>query len=102
MHLDDFANQNLFVPLGIARYEWRRVPIDRITGQGNLQITTRDEAALGQLFLQNGKYHHRQVVNRAWVEQCVASQVSISSVDPYADFYGYMWYTKAELVGSRS
>jgi CubicO group peptidase (beta-lactamase class C family) len=49
MHLDEFAKQNLFSPMGIARYEWRRVPIDRTTGQGNLSITTRDEAALGQL-----------------------------------------------------
>jgi len=101
MHLDDFAKQNLFVPLGITRYEWRRVPIDRTTGQGNLKITTRDEVALGQLFLQKGQYHDRQVVNPDWVEQCMASQVPISMVDPYADFYGYMWYTKAEPVGDR-
>jgi CubicO group peptidase (beta-lactamase class C family) len=102
MHLDEFAKQNLFSPLGIARYEWRRVPVDRTTGQGNLSITTRDEAALGQLFLQQGQYHGRQVVSRVWVEQCVASQVPISAVDPNADFYGYMWYTKAEAVGDRS
>jgi CubicO group peptidase (beta-lactamase class C family) len=102
MHLDDFAKKNLFVPLGITRYEWRRVPIDRTTGQGNLKITTRDEAALGLLFMQQGEYRGRRVVNRAWLEQCMASQVPIAGVDPYADFYGYMWYTKAEPVGDRS
>jgi CubicO group peptidase (beta-lactamase class C family) len=102
MHLDEFAKQNLFGPLGITRYEWRRVPIDRTTGQGNLKITTRDEAAIGQLFLQNGQYRDRQIVNPAWVDRCIASQVPISGVDPYADFYGYMWYTKAEPVGDRS
>jgi CubicO group peptidase (beta-lactamase class C family) len=102
MHLDDFAKQNVFVPLGIARYQWRRVPIDRTTGQGNLKITTRDEAAIGQLILQKGQYHNRQIVSRAWVEQCIADQVPISTVDPYADFYGYMWYTKTESVGGRS
>jgi CubicO group peptidase (beta-lactamase class C family) len=102
VHLDDFAKQNLFVPLGITRYEWRRVPIDRTTGQGNLKITTRDEAAIGQLFLQNGPYHGRQVVNPAWVDRCIARQVPISTVDPYADFYGYMWYTRTEPVGDRS
>jgi len=102
MHLDDFAKQNLFVPLGITRYQWRRVPIDRTTGQGNLAITTRDEAAIGQFFLLNGEYHNRQVVNPGWVEQCVARQVPIAGVDPYADFYGYMWYTRAEPVGDRS
>jgi CubicO group peptidase (beta-lactamase class C family) len=102
MHLDEFARQHLFRPLGINQYKWRRVPPGRTTGQGNLEITTRDEAALGLLFLQGGRYDHREVVSRAWVEQCVASQVPISAVDPYADFYGYMWYTKAETVGARS
>jgi CubicO group peptidase (beta-lactamase class C family) len=102
MHLDDFAKQNLFAPLDITRYEWRRATIDRTTGQGNLKITTRDEAAIGQLFLRRGQYHDRQVVNSVWVEQCIASQVPISNVDPYADFYGYMWYTRAGPVGDRS
>jgi CubicO group peptidase (beta-lactamase class C family) len=102
IRLDEFAKQNLFFPLGIARYEWRRVPIDRTTGQGNLSITARDEAALGQLFLQQGQYHDRQVVSRVWVEQCVAGQVPISADDPDTDYHGYMWYTKTETVGDRS
>jgi CubicO group peptidase (beta-lactamase class C family) len=101
-HLDEFAKQNLFAPLGIEHYEWRRAPVDRTTGQGNLRITTRDEAAIGLMFLQHGQYHGRQIVEAAWVAQCVASQVPISSVDPYADFYGYMWYTRAEPIGDRT
>jgi len=102
MPLDQFAFRNLFSPLGIDQYQWRHVPIARTTGQGNLEITTRDEAALGQLFLDKGRYDHRQIVSPAWVEQCLASQVPISAVDPYADSYGYMWYTKTESVGDRS
>jgi CubicO group peptidase (beta-lactamase class C family) len=102
MQLDQFAFQNLFSRLGIGQYKWRHVPIDRTTGQGNLEITTRDEAALGQLFLDKGRYDDRQIVSSGWVEQCLASQVPISAVDPYADFYGFMWYTKTESVGDRS
>ncbi|HXW91189.1 MAG TPA: serine hydrolase [Terriglobales bacterium] len=102
MPLDRFAGQHLFSPLGIGQYKWRHVPIDRTTGQGNLEITTRDEAALGQLVLEKGYYHHRQIVSPGWIEQCVANQVPISAVDPYADYYGYMWYTKTESVGRRS
>lgn len=102
MSLDEFARKNLFEPLGIAKYEWRHVPVNRTTGQGNLRITTRDAAAIGELFLQNGKYGHRQIVSRAWVERSLAKEVPISAVDRYADFYGYMWYTKTEQVGDRS
>ena len=33
---------------------WRHVPINRITGQGNLSITTRDLATIGELMLNDG------------------------------------------------
>jgi CubicO group peptidase (beta-lactamase class C family) len=102
MPLDEFARKNLFEPLGIAKFEWRHIPVDRTTGQGNLRITARDAAAIGELFLQNGKHGRRQIVSPAWVERSLASEVPISAVDRYADFYGYMWYTKTEQVGNRT
>jgi CubicO group peptidase (beta-lactamase class C family) len=98
MRLDEFARQNLFGPLGIRNYTWRHAPIDRTTGQGNLWITTRDEARIGELILHKGELNGDRIVNRKWVEKSLASLVPISAVDPYADFYGYMWYTKAEPV----
>jgi CubicO group peptidase (beta-lactamase class C family) len=100
MPLDQFAKTNLFAPLKIKNYSWRHVPVDRGTGQGNLSITTRDEAAIGELMLDDGVVHGQRLVNRDWIEHSLASQVAVSDGDPYADFYGYMWYTKAEPVAS--
>jgi CubicO group peptidase (beta-lactamase class C family) len=94
--LDEFAKANLFEPLGIRNYRWRHVPIDRITGQGNLSITARDMAAIGELMLNGGTVNGKRLVSQAWIARSVKNQVSISDSDPYADFYGYMWYTKAE------
>lgn len=102
MPLDVFAKQNLFEPLGIRDFQWRHVPVGRTTGQGNLQITARDEAKIGELILHNGQLRGHQIVNRDWVEKSIAGQVPISAVDPYADFYGYMWYSKAELTGGHT
>ncbi len=99
MRLDQFAKTNLFEPLRIQKYNWRHVPIDRTTGQGNLSITTRDEAAIGQLMLDDGVVNGRRILTHDWVAKSLASQVAISDSDPYADFYGYMWYSKAEPVG---
>jgi CubicO group peptidase (beta-lactamase class C family) len=99
MSLDQFARANLFEPLGIPKYNWRHVPADRTTGQGNLSITTRDEAAVGELMLNDGVVSGRRVLTRDWITQSLASQIAISDSDPYADFYGYMWYTKAEPAG---
>lgn len=99
MPLDQFAKTNLFEPLGIKNYRWRHVPIDRTTGQGNLSITARDEATVGELMLNDGMVSGRRILTHDWIAQSLASQVAISDSDPYADFYGYMWYTKAEPVG---
>jgi CubicO group peptidase (beta-lactamase class C family) len=97
--LDNFARANLFGPLNIQSFRWRHVPVERTTGQGNLEITARDAAALGQLMLNDGLVDGRRIVSHDWVANSLASQVPISDSDPYSDFYGYMWYTKAEPVG---
>ena len=49
--------------------------------------------------LGDGIVNGRRILNRDWIAKSLASQVAISDSDPYADFYGYMWYTKAEPVG---
>jgi CubicO group peptidase (beta-lactamase class C family) len=100
MPLDQFAKANLFAPLKIENYSWRHVPVDRVTGQGNLSITARDEAAVGELMLDDGVVHGRRILNHGWIAHSLGRHVAISDSDPYADFYGYMWYTKAETVGS--
>jgi CubicO group peptidase (beta-lactamase class C family) len=102
MPLDRFAAKNLFIPLGITQYRWRHVPVDRITGQGNLEITTRDEAAVGEFILNDGVARKRRILDHGWIAKSVKSQVAISDSDPYADFYGYMWYTKAEPVSDHT
>jgi CubicO group peptidase (beta-lactamase class C family) len=97
--LDVFVHKNLFAPLQINEYHWRHVPVDRTTGQGNLEITARDAAAIGQLMLNDGVVNGKRLLSHTWIEQSLASQVPIHDSDPYADFYGYMWYTRNEPVG---
>lgn len=98
MPLDRFADSNLFRPLGIGQETWRHVPVNRVTGQGNLSITTRDLAAIGELVLNAGRVEGKQIVPKGWIAECMAKQVVSSARDPYSDYYGYMWYTKAEPV----
>jgi CubicO group peptidase (beta-lactamase class C family) len=100
MPVDQFARINIFAPLKIDHYSWRQVPVGRVTGQGNLSITARDEAAIGVLMLDDGVLRGQRILNHDWIVHSLASQVTISDSDPYADSYGYMWYTKAETVGS--
>lgn len=93
--LDQFADAVLFGPLGIHRHPWRHVAPGHATGQGNLQLTARDVAVLGQLVLAEGRFRGRQLVSAPWVEASLSDLVDISATDPYADHYGYMWYARA-------
>jgi CubicO group peptidase (beta-lactamase class C family) len=102
MPLQRFADEYLFGPLGIAPFSWRRGPQGEGVGQGNLSISARDMAKIGALYLNAGLAGEHQIVDRAWVAESLSSLVDISAVDPYADSYGYMWYTKRYDRGGRS
>ena len=98
--LEQFAQKNLFEPLGIDHFDWLRAPGGRTKGQGNLSIRTRDLAAIGQMYLNEGLVRGERVLDSGWIVQSWAKLVSISSSDPYADSYGYMWYYRNEPTGS--
>lgn len=101
LRLDQFAERHLFGALGIRTFVWRRGPQNRVAGQGNLRITARDAARFGELFLNAGEHQGRRIVSAAWVERSLSPQLSISSADPHADAYGFMWYMKSEIVDGR-
>ena len=99
MPLEEFARRNFFDPLGIDRFDWLKAAGGQTKGQGNLSIRTRDLAAIGQMYLDHGLVESKRVLNSEWIEQSWAKMVSISKSDPYADFYGYMWYSRDEPTG---
>jgi CubicO group peptidase (beta-lactamase class C family) len=100
--LQEFAVRHLFGSLGISRFRWRRGPKGEGAGQGNLMMRLRDMAKIGELVLNGGVFAKKAIVSGRWLTSSLAPLVSIASVDPYADFYGYMWYTKTYSLGGRS
>lgn len=65
-------------------------------------MTTRDMTRIGELFLRGGRVAGRQVIDSALVRDALAPHVAISAVDPFADAYGYMWYSKSYEIGGKS
>lgn len=102
MPLQDFARQHLFGPLGISHFSWRRGPKGEGVGQGNLSLSARDMTKIGSLLLNKGQIGQRQLLTSAWVTQAISPLVDITKYDPYADSYGYMWYSKQYKLGGRS
>lgn len=93
-----FADAALFRPLGITRWRWASDAAGYTKGQGNLWLTARGFAAIGEMVRANGTYRGRRIVSAAWLREALAPKVSISASDPYADGYGYFWYSKTHQV----
>jgi CubicO group peptidase (beta-lactamase class C family) len=94
--LDEFAKETLFNPLGIEDWEWQgfsRVDPDAAVG---LRLRPRDLAKIGQLLLERGKWHGRQIVSSSWIEESIIPRLSAKGerCDELAGItsYGYLWW----------
>jgi CubicO group peptidase (beta-lactamase class C family) len=100
--MGSFARRHLFQPLGITRWEWQSDASGMTKGQGNLFLTTRALAAIGEMVRNTGRSRGRQVVSTRWITAMLTPRVGIGADDPYADQYGYFWYRKVQQVSGRA
>jgi CubicO group peptidase (beta-lactamase class C family) len=90
----DYLKPRLFDPLGIENPTWEVSPQGVSVGGYGLSVRTEDIAKFGQLYLQKGKWHGKQLVPEAWVEAATARQTSNGS-NPKSDWdqgYGYQFW----------
>lgn len=90
----DFLRPRLFEPLGITDPHWETTPGGISVGASGLSIRTEDIACFGQMLLQRGTWHGRQLVPAAWIDEATAKQVSNGS-NPSSDWdqgYGYQFW----------
>ena len=86
----DFAQQRLFDPLGIAKPRWQRSPQRETIGGFGLELTPRDMAKLGLLYLREGVWDGGRLLPRAYVEAATTYQSEGDSTG-YAN-YGFQWW----------
>ena len=91
MDVEEYAARNLFAPLGIRDWYWKRTPAGVPDTEGGLYLAPQDLARLWYLFLRDGRWDGRQVVTRDWVRQSVSPAVAVSS-RPGAAHYGLKWW----------
>jgi CubicO group peptidase (beta-lactamase class C family) len=89
MKLPDFAQANLFGPLGIARADWiwnyDMTNADKEYSQ--IHLRPRDMLKLGILYANGGRWQGRQVISSAWVKASLAVESHVDNVG-----YGYFWW----------
>jgi CubicO group peptidase (beta-lactamase class C family) len=87
--LPEFAQANLFGPLGMApsglKWNYNLTNADKEYSQ--IYLRPRDMLKLGVLFLNEGRWHGRQILSESWVHTSLAEH---SHVD--GDSYGYFWW----------
>lgn len=88
-NLPDFAQDNLFGPLGIARSDWvwnyNLTNADKEYSQ--IHLRPRDMLKLGILFANGGIWHGRRIVSGSWVKASLAEQSHVDNTS-----YGYFWW----------
>jgi CubicO group peptidase (beta-lactamase class C family) len=90
----DYLRPRLFEPLGISNPVWNTNWQGISLGGYGLNVRTEDIARLGQLYLQKGKWHGRQLLSPEWVELATSRQVSNGS-NPRSDWdqgYGFQFW----------
>lgn len=85
----EFAQANLFGPLGIARSNWTwnydLANADKEYSQ--IHLRPRDMLKLGILFEDGGRWHRQQIISESWVRTSIAVHSHVDNVS-----YGYFWW----------
>jgi len=93
MHTQDFANENLFGPLGISDYRWQRATDGYPNGGWGLAFTPRDLAKIGYLYLRDGVWEGKQILPKDWVKASSTVHFKVPDpLEPWDLYYGFLWW----------
>lgn len=109
-----FANNNLFMPLGIPKHvihggsskedqfdflmnkkprknEWYSDPKDTVTAGWGLCLSAKDMAKLGELVLNDGNYEGKRIIPEEYLKDMLTPHLKLG--ERFGNMnYGYLWY----------
>ncbi|HZS35849.1 MAG TPA: serine hydrolase [Polyangia bacterium] len=91
----EFADENLFGPLGFRNQEWMHQDASgHDNGAYGLRLRPIDMQKLGVLFLRGGEWNGRRVISRGWIERSFTPWI-------HGD-YGWYWWQNYFAPGWRA
>ncbi|MEM6631591.1 MAG: serine hydrolase [Bacteroidota bacterium] len=93
--LEKYADEKLFSPLGISRYQWKYTPQNVASTAGGLQMNSLDFAKYGQLYKNKGLWNGRQVLPVDWVEKTFTNYFSKT---PTQTPYGFLFWNHTYTI----
>jgi len=88
MNTKDFAEKTLFEPLGVSGVVWHTDSDGIPIGGWGLQLTPRQMAKLGYLYLHEGQWDGQQIVSSQWVKKATQKHTETDGELGY----GYQWW----------
>lgn len=116
--LIDFANENLFIPLGIPEHtihgdsskedqfdffmnkgprknEWYSDPQGAVTAGWGLCASAEDLARIGDMVLNEGRFNGTRIVSSDWINSMLTPYQKLG--ERFGNmYYGYLWYKPFE------
>ena len=110
----DFANEYLFVPMGIPEHrihgdsskedqfdflmnknprenEWYSDPQGVVTAGWGLTLSAQDMARIGYMLINGGVYNDKQIVSGEWISRMISPKIQLD--EKFGNMqYGYLWY----------
>ncbi|EGM78997.1 penicillin-binding protein, beta-lactamase class C [Rheinheimera sp. A13L] len=94
MSTSDYAQQELFDPLGISNAGWELLEDGYINGGAGLTISARDLAKIGLLLQQQGRWQQQQLIPANWLQLAASPHSTgrnqLSNLN--LTNYGYLWW----------
>ncbi|MET0637939.1 MAG: serine hydrolase [Chitinophagaceae bacterium] len=100
--LMEFANINLFDPLGIKNYKWFITPNGDGYAAGSFFVKPIDMLKISQLVLNKGNWAGKQIVSKDWINESTNCQTDVemsfvrfartNNAKYSTAKYGYFWY----------
>ncbi|MBR6094885.1 MAG: serine hydrolase [Lachnospiraceae bacterium] len=114
----DFANENLFEPLGLKKrvihggsskedqfdflmnknprkFEWYSDPKDTVTAGWGLCMSAKDMAVIGNMVLNGGLYHDKRILSGEYIKEMTTPYIKLGERFGFMS-YGYLWYKPFE------
>lgn len=89
MNALEFGMEVLFGPLGISNVEWRPDNQGISIGGGWLNMTPRDLAKIGFLYMNNGTWDDQEIISSSYVQAATTTQ---NIADGWSLEYGFQWW----------
>jgi CubicO group peptidase (beta-lactamase class C family) len=98
----EYAEAELFRPLGITGYYWKHTPAGLADAAGGLYLAPADVAKITRLYLDGGEWDGRQIVPANWVRDSLVP-ATVSTYPGHEVFahagYGYQWWVYTDYLG---